>query len=332
MNKFNSKIKNKKFLITGVAGFIGMHYAEKLLLQGHKVIGTDNLNNYYSQKLKILRLNKLQNYKNFKFIKVDLKIQKSLLRINKLYKDISHIVHFAGQAGVRYSIINPSAYISDNILSFVNLLESFKSSKKLKHIFYASSSSVYGKSKKHFSKNYLLQPISIYAASKMSMELIANVYRDLYGIKSIGIRFFTVYGPYGRPDMAYYNFCKQIKNNETIKVYNRGNHKRSFTYIDDAINNLDLIIKNAHKINVDHNPVLNIGNPKTITLNQFISTLENKIGKKSKKIYLKKQPGDVLETKAIIGFEKKKLNFQFKTSLVNGINLFVDWYNSYHRQ
>ena len=316
------------YLITGVAGFIGMHFAKKMLDKGYKVLGVDNLNDYYDTKLKKNRVLILKKYKNFKFLKSDLKSLNTYRQINK--SKITHIVHLAGQAGVRYSIKNPGAYVNDNIMAYVNLLEAFKYSKKLKCIVYASSSSVYGKSREHFSKNYLLQPISMYAATKMSMELISNVYLDLYKMKSIGIRFFTVYGPYGRPDMAYYKFCNQIKKNETIKVFNMGKHKRSFTYIDDAVNNLYLILKNSKKINTMETPVLNIGNPKTITLTKFINILEKNLEKKSKKKFLKRQPGDVLETKAIINFERKKLKLLFETELGEGINRFVDWHNNYH--
>ena len=316
------------YLITGVAGFIGMHFAKKMLDKGYKVLGVDNLNDYYDTKLKKDRVLILKKYKNFKFLKSDLKSLNTYRQINK--SKITHIVHLAGQAGVRYSIKNPGAYVNDNIMAYVNLLEAFKYSKKLKCIVYASSSSVYGKSREHFSKNYLLQPISMYAATKMSMELISNVYLDLYKMKSIGIRFFTVYGPYGRPDMAYYKFCNQIKKNETIKVFNMGKHKRSFTYIDDAVNNLYLILKNSKKINTMETPVLNIGNPKTITLTKFINILEKNLSKKSKKKFLKRQPGDVLETKAIINFERKKLKLLFETELGEGINRFVNWHNNYH--
>ena len=316
------------YLITGVAGFIGMHFAKKMLDEGNKVIGVDNLNNYYDTKLKKNRILILKKYKNFKFIKSDLKNKKTYNQLKK--NNINYIVHLAGQAGVRYSIKNPGAYVNDNILAFVNLLEAFKSSKKLKCIVYASSSSVYGKSREHFSKNYLLQPISMYAATKMSMELISNVYLDLYNLKSIGIRFFTVYGPFGRPDMAYYKFCNLIKKNKTINVFNKGKHKRSFTYIDDAVSNLFLILKNAKKINTIKTPVLNIGNPKTRTLTEFINILEKKLLKKSRKKLLKRQPGDVLETKAIINFERKKLKFFFNTELEEGIEKFVKWHNSYH--
>lgn len=316
------------YLITGVAGFIGMHFAKKMLDKGYKVLGVDNLNDYYDTKLKKNRVLILKKYKNFKFLKSDLKSLNTYRQINK--SKISHIVHLAGQAGVRYSIKNPGAYVNDNIMAYVNLLEAFKYSKKLKCIVYASSSSVYGKSREHFSKNYLLQPISMYAATKMSMELISNVYLDLYKMKSIGIRFFTVYGPYGRPDMAYYKFCNQIKKNETIKVFNMGKHKRSFTYIDDAVNNLYLILKNSKKINTMETPVLNIGNPKTITLTKFINILEKNLSKKSKKKFLRRQPGDVLETKAIINFERKKLKLLFETELGEGINRFVNWHDNYH--
>ena len=317
------------YLITGVAGFIGMHFAKKMLDLGNKVLGVDNINKYYDPKLKKSRIKILTKYRNFKFIRADLKDPNSYKKIKR--SNISHIVHLAGQAGVRYSIKNPAAYVNDNILSFVHLLETFKESNKIKCIVYASSSSVYGKSKEHFSKNYLLKPISMYAASKMCMELISNVYLDLYKLKSIGIRFFTVYGPYGRPDMAYYKFCNQIKKNETIKVFNMGKHKRSFTYIDDAVNNLYQILKNSNKINTLETPVVNIGNPKTITLTKFISILEKKLFKRSKKKFLKRQPGDVLETKAIINFEKKKLKLFFKTELDEGITKFVKWHNNYHK-
>ena len=317
------------YLITGVAGFIGMHFAKKMLDLGNKVLGVDNINNYYDPKLKKSRIKILAKYKNFKFVRADLKDPNSYKKIKK--SNISHIVHLAGQAGVRYSIKNPAAYVNDNILSFVHLLETFKDSKKIKCIVYASSSSVYGKSKEHFSKNYLLQPISMYAATKMCMELISNVYLDLYKLKSIGVRFFTVYGPHGRPDMAYYKFCNQIKKNETIKVFNMGKHKRSFTYIDDAVNNLYQILRNSNKINTLETPVVNIGNPKTITLTKFISILEKKLFKKSKKKFLKRQPGDVLETKAIINFEKKKLKLLFKIELEEGISKFVNWHNNYHK-
>ena len=317
------------YLITGVAGFIGMHFAKKMLDLGNKVLGVDNINNYYDPKLKKSRIKILAKYKNFKFVRADLKDPNSYKKIKK--SNISHIVHLAGQAGVRYSIKNPAAYVNDNILSFVHLLETFKDSKKIKCIVYASSSSVYGKSKEHFSKNYLLQPISMYAATKMCMELISNVYLDLYKLKSIGIRFFTVYGPHGRPDMAYYKFCNQIKKNETIKVFNMGKHKRSFTYIDDAVNNLYQILRNSNKINTLETPVVNIGNPKTITLTKFISILEKKLFKKSKKKFLKRQPGDVFETKAIINFQKKQLKLLFKTELEEGISKFVNWHNNYHK-
>ena len=308
-----------------------MHCAKKLLDNGQKVVGVDSINNYYTTTLKQKRIKILKKSRNFTFIKSDLKNPNTFKLIKKKSKSITHIIHLAGQAGVRYSIENPNAYVADNIYAFVNLLESFKNYKKLKCILYASSSSVYGKSKKHFTKNYLLQPISMYAASKMCMELISNVYLDLYKIKCIGIRFFTVYGPYGRPDMAYYKFCNQIKKKETIKVFNMGNHKRSFTYIDDAIDNLHLVLKNYKKIDTTENPVLNIGNPKTISLNKFINVLEKKLGKRSKKKYLKRQPGDVLETKAIINnFERKKLKLLFKTNLEKGIENFVNWHNSFH--
>ena len=317
------------YLITGAIGFIGFHISIKLLEQGHKVIGIDNLNHYYDVKLKKKRLNLLKNYQNFSFFKCDLKKYKNITSL-KNRKKIKFIIHLAGQAGVRYSIKSPDTYINDNILAFINLLENFKSSKNLRCIFYASSSSVYGKNQ-NISNNVKLRPISIYAVSKLTMELIAGVYYHLYKIKSFGLRFFTVYGPYGRPDMAYYKFTNLIRKNKTIEIYNKGNHKRSFSHIDDVVENLMKTIKFYKKININKNPVLNLGNPVTIKLKKFISILEQKLNKKAKRKYISLQAGDVIETKAIVNFEKKSLNYKFKIHLEKGLERFISWHKKYHK-
>jgi len=315
-----------KILITGVAGFIGFHLANKLLKQkGVKIIGIDNLNNYYDKKIKKQRLKILKKNRNFSFVFGDLK-KTSTFKNKKIKKNIKFVYHFAGQAGVRYSIKKPNEYIKDNIISYINLLEHFKKSKKLKNIFYASSSSIYG-DKAFSSSNFVSQkPISVYAVSKLSMELLSNVYFNLYNLKTIGLRFFTVYGPWGRPDMAYFKFCNLIKNNKSIEVFNKGNHYRSFTYIDDIIENLLSIQKNLKKVNYNKNNVFNIGNPKTVSLKKFIDLLEKNISLKVKKIYKKKQPGDVLNTKSNINIEKKLFNFKFKVDLELGLRKFINWF------
>ena len=314
-----------KILITGCAGFIGFHLSLKYLKLNKNVLGIDNLNSYYDIRIKKQRLKILKRYKNFKFIKGDLKDEKIFKKKN-LIRKINHIYHFAGQAGVRYSIQNPSVYIKDNILAFLNLLENFKNSKDLKAIFYASSSSVYGNSSKDKSKRISGKPISVYAASKLSMELLANVYFSLYKVKSIGLRFFTVYGPLGRPDMAYFKFCNLMTKKKKIEIFNKGNHQRSFTFIDDVINNLLLIGKNINKINFSTKNVFNIGNPKTVSLIKFVKLIEKNLSIKAKKTYKKIQPGDVINTKSNSEIEKKLFNFKFNTNLEKGIKKFVNWY------
>jgi UDP-glucuronate 4-epimerase len=314
----------QKILITGAAGFIGFHLARRLLKKKLIVVGIDNLNNYYDKKIKLERLKILKKNSNFKFIYGDLK-KKSIYK-KKLLKNIDYIFHFAGQAGVRFSIKNPIKYIEDNIIAYINLLENFKNSKKLKAIFYASSSSVYGNSSNSSSNIIKHKPISVYAASKLSMELLSNVYFTLYNIRSIGMRFFTVYGPWGRPDMAYFKFCKLILNKKKIEIYNKGNHYRSFTYIDDVVQNI-LLLKNKYKkINFNKETVFNIGNPNTESLKKFISLIEKNIKIEAKKIYIEKQMGDVLKTKSNNVLEKKLFKFKFKIKLDQGIKKFINWF------
>ena len=322
-----------KVLITGVAGFIGFHKTIFELKKGNRVIGVDNLNHYYDQKIKIQRLNILKKNKNFSFIKGDLRKKSFYSSISKYYDKIECIIHLAGQAGVRYSITNPEEYIENNILAYVKILEFFKNSKKLKLILYASSSSVYGENVSN--KNSLFpasKPISVYAASKLSMELISHVYCHLYKKNIIGLRFFTVFGPWGRPDMSYFKFFNLFYQNKKIMVYNHGNHYRSFTYIDDLINNISRIKNYYLKKNIKtESRVFNLGNPKTISLINLIKIMERISGKKFKKKYINKQPGDVIKTVANLTVEKNKFNLKFSYNLKNGMKIFYSWFKKYKK-
>ena len=312
-------------LITGCAGFIGFHVSNFYLSKGVKILGIDNLNNYYKVSNKKKRLNILSKKKNFKFIKFDLKNEFSYKKLNKYKKNIKFIIHFAGQAGVRYSFENPNSYIKNNIQAYINLLEYFKHQSNLKGILYASSSSVYGdKSKKH-EKNYNM--ISIYAVSKKALEHISKVYNRVYKLNFIGLRFFTVYGPYGRPDMSYFKFFKNISLNKPIEIYNYGNHSRSFTYITDVVENLDKII-----VHIKNSPrkyfcdVINMGNPKSVKLNYLINLVEKFCKRTSKKKFLPLQLGDVKKTKASTKKNSKKFGFKYKVELEEGIKKFSNWF------
>ena len=318
-------------LVTGCAGFIGFHLSKKFLKKDFFITGVDNLNNYYDTAIKKERLKILKKYKNFNFIRGDLK-KKSLYTKIKNLNNINYIYHFAGQAGVRYSIENPVEYIKDNIIGFINLLETFKFSKKLKAIFYASSSSIYGNEFNKSSNLSTVRPISVYAVSKISMEMLSQVYLNLYKIKSVGLRFFTVYGPWGRPDMAYFKFCKLNKEKKTIEVYNKGNHYRSFTYIDDVINNILLIKKKINKINLYKKNVFNVGNPKMISLKKLIIELEKNLNVKFKKKFKNKQMGDVLNTRSNNKFENKIFRFKFETDFEKGVKKFTDWFSAYYEK
>tara|TARA_B100000989_G_C19531636_1_gene470330 strand:+ start:3108 stop:4091 length:984 start_codon:yes stop_codon:yes gene_type:complete len=321
----------KKILITGVAGFIGFHAAKYELKNGNYVIGVDNLDNYYDMRIKKDRLDILKKQKKFLFIKDDLKNKNFYKKLKKHIKNIELVLHMAGQAGVRYSIYNPETYVTNNILAYVKLLEFFKFSKKLKTIFYASSSSVYGESgEKKMSNFNVNKPISIYSASKISMELISNVYSRLYNMNLVGLRFFTVYGPWGRPDMSYFKFLIKNKKNKPIEIYNFGKHQRSFTYIDDLILNLFKIIKYYRKNKTKGiSCVFNLGNEKTIKLMDFLNTLENVSNIKFKKKFVRKQMGDVEKTGANLKIENKRFNFRFNHSLRDGLEKFYKWFTEY---
>ncbi len=313
-------------LITGCAGFIGFHVARFYLEKGIEIIGIDNLNNYYNTKYKFQRLKILKKNKNFKFIKCDLKIKKSLTKLNIYKKKINYIIHLAGQAGVRYSLKNPSSYIKNNIEAYIYLLEFFKNQRKLKLILYASSSSVYGEELKSKSESYG-KMISVYAVSKKTLEDISYVYHKIYKMNFIGMRFFTVYGPYGRPDMSIFKFFNSISKNKKIEVYNYGKHSRSFTYISDIVENIHKLIlylkKNKKKYICR---VVNIGNPNSIDLKYVIKLIEKFSCKRSKKKMLPLQTGDIVKTQAKMKKEINKYKFKFKINIEKGISNFSKWF------
>ncbi|HOE88579.1 MAG: UDP-glucose 4-epimerase [Spirochaetes bacterium ADurb.Bin315] len=315
----------KEYFVTGVAGFIGFHLASSLLKQGCKVIGLDNLNSYYDVRLKRERL-KLLGCERFTFYHADLTDKKKLETIFQRHP-ITHVVNLAAQAGVRYSIDHPDAYIDSNIQGFLNVLEAIRTH-PVEHLVYASSSSVYGKNTKipYSIHDRTDEPVSLYAATKKANELFAHTYQHLYSIKTTGVRFFTVYGPWGRPDMAYYSFTKKILNNETIDVYNNGDMWRDFTYIDDVINALEHIIPR-----VPTDPVIyNIGNNNPIRLLRFIEALEEVIGKKANKNFLPMQDGDVYQTYADISDLQRDFGITINTPIEEGLASFVAWYRSYY--
>ena len=316
----------KKYLITGVAGFIGFHLASSLLKQGCNVVGLDNLNSYYDVQLKRERL-KLLGCENFTFYHADLTDKKKLEAIFQRHP-ATHVINLAAQAGVRYSIDHPDAYISSNIQGFLNLLETIRNH-PVEHLVYASSSSVYGKNTKipYSVHDRTDEPVSLYAATKKANELFAHTYQHLYSIRTTGVRFFTVYGPWGRPDMAYYSFTRKIFSGETIDVYNNGDMWRDFTFIDDVINVLEHIIP----IVPEDRPVIhNIGNNNPIRLSHFIEVLEEVIGKKANKNFLPMQDGDVYQTYADISDLQRDFGITINTPIEQGLAAFVAWYRSYY--
>ncbi len=329
--------------MTGVAGFIGMHSAKKLLDDGHEVIGIDNLNDYYDVSLKEDRLKTLEGYQNFRFVKLDIKDQKDVLSLFK--KELpQRVLHLAAQAGVRYSIQNPYIYIDSNIQGFINILEGCRAI-KTEHLVFASSSSVYGGNEKvPFSEHGNVDhPVSLYAATKKANELMAHTYSHLYQIPTTGLRFFTVYGPWGRPDMSPMLFTKAILASEPIQVFNHGDMMRDFTYIDDVIESVnETLFKTATpNINFDakhpdpatsHAPyrIFNVGNSEPLPLMHFIETIENALGKKAIKKLMEMQAGDVKVTSADTSELNQWVNFKPNTSIEEGVKRFVDWYKNYY--
>ena len=320
-----------KILVTGAAGFIGFHLCKRLLEDKHQILGIDNINNYYDVKLKKNRLKILLGKKNFKFKKIDISDANFVKKIYPIAKNFRIIIHLAAQAGVRYSITHPYKYIESNVKAQISILELAKKIKNFEHLIYASSSSVYGSNKKTpFSiDDRVDNPISLYGASKRSGELITQSYSKMFNINCTGLRFFSVYGPWGRPDMAAYIFTKNIFQNKTLDLFNFGRMERDFTFIDDIINGITPLIKikkrkdNIHKI-------YNLGNNKPQKLLKMISLLEMLCERKAKINKKRMQPGDVRHTYANIKESKKDLRFKPKTNLKEGLEKFVAWYKNYH--
>lgn len=333
----------KKVLITGAAGFIGFHLSQQLITLGYMVTGFDNLNNYYDVNLKLARLVQLQKHKNFNFVKAGIENREI---VEYVFKEggFDVVVNLAAQPGVRYSLKNPYSYIESNIVGFTNILEGCRHN-KIKHLVFASSSSVYGtNSRIPFSVSHNVDhPVSLYAASKKANELMAHTYAHLYGVPCTGLRFFTVYGPWGRPDMAYFSFTKAILEGKPIDVFNYGNMKRDFTYIDDIVEGTIRVMNKIPQPNPDWdrtNPdpgssyapykIYNIGNNNPIELTKFIDVLEKNIGKKAIKNMLPMQPGDVPLTYADVLNLIKDVGFKPATAIEEGIKKFVEWYRLYH--
>ena len=323
-----------KYLVTGSSGFIGSHLCRRLLEDNsNRVIGIDNMNDYYDVYLKEERLKKLKENPNFTFYKVDIADKEEVFKIfEKGNFDI--VINLAAQAGVRYSIDHPDCYINSNILGFYNILEACRKY-PVKKLLFASSSSVYGNNKKtpYKTTDMVDTPVSLYAATKKSNELMAYAYSNLYSIPVVGLRFFTVYGPMGRPDMAYYLFTKRIMEGQEIKVFNKGDMYRDFTYIDDIIDGIMALI--PIDIPTDENnikyKIYNIGNNHPVKISEFIETLEKLIGKKAKKEFLPMQDGDVYKTFADIDELTKDTGFSPKTSIEEGLEKFVKWYKEYYK-
>lgn len=334
-----------KYLITGAAGFIGFHVCKSLLDKGFSVIGADSINNYYDQSLKKDRVSYLS--KNFKkkfiFNKINLASQKQTKDFFSLYKP-DYVIHLAAQAGVRYSIKNPYSYLNNNLKAFLNILENCRYH-KVKHLVYASTSSVYGANTKlpFDESDSANHPIQFYAATKRSNELMAHSYSSMFNLPTTGLRFFTVYGPWGRPDMALFKFTKNIIENKIIDVFNNGKHKRDFTYVDDIVSGIIGVISKPPKSNkkFDHyNPdissssapyrILNIGNNNPVNLMTYISLIEKNLGKKAKINFMPLQRGDVEETFSDISKISALTNYNPKVDVETGVKNFIDWYKSYY--
>lgn len=334
-----------KILVTGAAGFIGAFTSKQFIEQGHQVIGIDNLNDYYDIALKHGRLEWLNKLDGFEFIQTEIADRDAL---NKVFADhkFDRVVHLAAQAGVRYSIENPHAYADSNLVAFVNILEACRHN-KIEHLVYASSSSVYGLNSKipYATSDRVDHPVSLYAATKKSNELMAHTYSHLYGLPTTGLRFFTVYGPWGRPDMAYFSFTKKILAGETIDVYNHGKMQRDFTYIDDIVEGVTRI---TQKIPTGTGPdwtpesgdtsrssapykIYNIGNHNTVELGTFIQTIEDVLGIEANKNYMDMQAGDVVRTYANVDDLIEDVDFAPNTPLKDGIEKFASWYKEFYK-
>jgi UDP-glucuronate 4-epimerase len=325
-----------EILVTGVAGFIGMHVAARLLQAGHNVAGIDNLSPYYDVRLKEARLRELQPYPNFHFLKMDLADREEVDALFAARK-FERVIHLAAQAGVRYSLENPHAYVEANLVGFTNILEACRRY-PVSHLVYASSSSVYGSNKKlPFSvQDNVDHPISLYAASKKANELMAHAYSHLFQIPTTGLRFFTVYGPWGRPDMAIFSFTKAILEGKPIDVFNYGRMQRDFTYIDDIVEGVLLVAERPPAPETSNSPsgvpykLYNIGNHRPVELMKVIEVLEKRLGKTARKNMLPIQPGDVPATFADVDELMRDTGFRPDTPIELGVERFVRWYQSYY--
>ena len=322
-----------KFLVTGAAGFIGFHLCLKLLNNGHSVYGIDNLNNYYDVNLKKNRLKHLLQNKSFKFKKIDISDNNFVKKIYPSVKNIKIIIHLAAQAGVRYSIKHPYKYIKNNVEAQVSILELAKKIKNFEHLFYASSASVYGYNKKipFAVTNRVDDPASLYGATKRAGELISNSYSMMFKINCTGLRFFSVYGPWGRPDMAAYIFTKSLFKNKTIDLFNYGRMERDFTYIDDIVEGIILLIKSKKSKQKIQHKIYNLGNNKPESLLKLLKLLEKFTGKQAKIKKTGMQLGDVRHTYAEIKESKKDFNFCPKVKIDEGLSEFVNWFRIYHK-
>lgn len=333
-----------EYLVTGCAGFIGFHLARRLLAGGYPVVGLDNLNDYYEVSLKEDRLKQLTDYKNFSFKRASLEDTRAVENLFAKHS-VSLVINLAAQAGVRYSLENPRAYIDSNIDGFFNILEACRRH-RVEHLIYASSSSIYGaNTKMPFSVRHNVDhPVSLYAATKKANELMAHTYSQLYGLPTTGLRFFTVYGPWGRPDMALFLFTRAILAGEPIKVFNKGKMKRDFTYIDDVVEGIIRLLDKKPAPNPvwdgdrpdpgsSYAPyrVYNIGNNRPVELLKFISVLEEKLGRRARKEFLPMQAGDVPVTYADVDDLMREIGFRPQTTIEEGIGKFVDWYMEYYK-
>jgi UDP-glucuronate 4-epimerase len=335
---------DRPVLVTGVAGFIGFHLAHRLLREGKPVVGLDSVNDYYDVNLKWARVEQLESYPSFAFHRMNLADGSGVQQLFHQYS-FDRVVHLAAQAGVRYSLTNPHAYVESNLVGFINILEACRHC-SIQHLVFASSSSVYGaNTNMPFSIHHNVDhPVSLYAASKKSNELMAHTYAHLFGLPCTGLRFFTVYGPWGRPDMALFLFTKAMLAGEPIKVFNHGNMQRDFTYIDDIVEGVVRIMARAPQPDpqwsgdapdpgTSYAPyrIYNIGNNQPVKLLDFIAALEECLGIKAKMEFLPIQPGDVPATYADIEDLARDFGFHPRTSIQNGIRQFVSWYRSYHQ-
>ena len=333
-----------KVLVTGAAGFIGMHVAQRLLARGDEVVAVDNLNAYYDVALKEARLDRLRQHPGFRFVRLDIAEAEALGRLFRQER-FQRVVHLAAQAGVRYSLDNPQVYVQSNLVGFLNVLEGCRHG-QVEHLVYASSSSIYGGNRKlPFSEHDNVDhPISLYAATKKSNELMAHTYSHLFGLPTTGLRFFTVYGPWGRPDMSYFKFTKAILEGREIEVFNHGKMQRDFTYVDDIVEGVVRVLDRPARAQPDFdamNPdpasssapyrIYNIGNHQPVDLMTYINVLERALGREAEKRLLPLQDGDVVATYAQTAALQEEFGFVPTTSITEGIRRFVDWYRAYYR-